>query len=232
MFRRFLVSCITVLLALVLPASALAQDYYFSLDKEVVNVYWNSDGTMSLDYLFTFTNQPSGHTIEFVDVGMPNGNFDFNSITADIGGNSLSISHDFQGTGSDGFAVEMGSYAIPPGQSGTVHVRVGTISNVLYTDSQDNTYASAVFSPAYFLSSVVTGSTDITVTFHLPPGVQTQEPKWHSAPSGFPSQPATGLDSNGRITYTWNNPSANAHTQYKFGASFPKTYVPATAIQA
>ena len=24
--------------------------YYFSLDKQVVNVYWNSDGTMSLDY--------------------------------------------------------------------------------------------------------------------------------------------------------------------------------------
>jgi hypothetical protein len=99
MLRRLFASFVIILIALALPLSALAQDYYFSLDKEVVNVYWNSDGTLSLDYLFTFTNQPSGHVIEFVDVGMPNGNFDFNSIRADINGNSLSISRDFQGTG-------------------------------------------------------------------------------------------------------------------------------------
>ena len=231
MFRRFLVSCITVLLALALPASVLAQDYYFAVDQETVQVYWNEDGTLALDYTFVFSNQPSGHAIEFVDVGMPNSSFDVNSVSADVNGSSVSVSRsDYQGTGS-GFAVVMGSQAISPGASGTVHVRVGTISNVLYTDSQDNTFASAVFAPTYFDSQYVTGSTDMTVVFHLPPGVQTQEPKWHSAPSGFPSEPATALDSNGRVTYTWNNPSANAHTQYKFGASFPKTYVPASAIQ-
>jgi hypothetical protein len=231
MFRRLFASFLIILIALGLPASALAQDYYFSLDKEVVHVYWNSDGSMSLDYQFTFTNQPGGHVIDFVDVGMPNGNFDFNSITADIDGNSLSISEDFQGSGSDGFAVDMGSHAIPPGQSGTVHVYVGRVDRVLYTDSNDETYASAVFSPAYYISSVVTGSTDLSVTFHLPPDVGPDEPKWHSAPSGFPSEPETALDSDGRVTYTWRNPDASPSTQYKFGASFPKTYVPDTAIQ-
>jgi hypothetical protein len=231
MFRRLFASFLIILIALGLPASVLAQDYYFSLDKEVVHVYWNSDGSMSLDYQFTFTNQPGGHVIDFVDVGMPNGNFDFNSITADIDGNSLSISEDFQGSGSDGFAVDMGSHAIPPGQSGTVHVYVGRVDRVLYTDSNDETYASAVFSPAYYISSVVTGSTDLSVTFHLPPDVGPDEPKWHSAPSGFPSEPETALDSDGRVTYTWRNPDASPSTQYKFGASFPKTYVPDTAIQ-
>jgi hypothetical protein len=232
MFRRFLVSCITILLALALPVSALAQDYYFGVEKETVQVYWNEDGTLSLDYILVFNNQPGAHVIDFVDMGMPNSSFDINTVSADVNGSAVSVSRsDYQGTGS-GFAVVMGSQAIAPGASGTVHVRVGTISNVLYTDSQDNTYASAVFSPTYFDSQFVTGSTDITVTFHLPPGVQSQEPKWHSAPSGFPSEPATALDSNGRVTYTWNNPTANAHTQYKFGASFPKSYVPASAIQA
>jgi hypothetical protein len=232
MFRRFLVSCITVLLALALPASALAQDYSFGVQKETAQVYWNEDGTLSLDYTLVFNNQPGAHAIDFVDMGMPNNSFDMNTVSADVNGSSVGVSEsDYQGSGS-GFAVVMGSQAIAPGGSGTVHVRVGTISNVLYTDSQDNTFASAVFSPTYFDSQYVTGSTDVTVVFHLPPGVQTQEPKWHSAPSGFPSEPATALDSNGRVTYTWNNPSANAHTQYKFGASFPKTYVPASAIQA
>jgi hypothetical protein len=229
MKRRLLTIALVIIFAFSMTTSVFAQDYFFSLDEEVVNVYWNSDGTMSLDYLFTFTNQPSGHTIEFVDVGMPNGNFDFNSISADIDGNPLSISSDFQGTG-EGFAVEMGPYAIPPGETGTVHVFVGRVERVLYPDDNDENYVSAVFAPAYFTSDVVTGTTDLTVTYHLPPGVQAQEPRWHDAPSGFPSEPQTGFDAEGRITYTWSNSNASPSTQYTFGASFPKTYVPETAI--
>ncbi len=228
--KQRMVLFLALLFAVSLTVNVSAQDYYFSLDKEVVNVYWNADGTMALDYLLTFTTQPSGHTIEFVDVGMPNGNFDFNTIKADTNGKQLSISSDFEGTGGEGFAVEMGSYAIKPGQTGTVHVSVGRVSGVLYKDSKDSNYASAVFAPLYFQSNVVTGTTDITVIYHLPPGVQPEEPKWHAAPAGFPSEPATAFDPQGRITYTWRNPNANGETQYKFGASFPKSYVPADSI--
>jgi len=230
MKRRLLATILVILIALSLPVTVFAQDYYFSLDKEVVDVYWNSDGTMSLDYLLTFTTQPSGHVIEFVDVGMPNGNFDFNSIQASINGNPLSVSRDFQGVGSDGFAVEMGQYAIPPGETGTIRVYVGRVSQVLYKDDNDENYASAVFAPLYYQSSAVTGNTDITVTYHLPPGVQPEEPRWHSAPSGFPSEPQTGFDQDDRITYTWRNPNADPSSQYSFGASFPKSYVPAGSI--
>ena len=230
MKRRLLTITLIILITLAIPITAFAQDYFFSLDKEVVDVYWNSDGTMSLDYLLTFTTQPSGHTIEFVDVGMPNGSFDFNSIQASINGNPLSVSRDFQGSGGDGFAVEMGRYAIPPGETGTVRVFVGRVSRVLYNDDNDSEYASAVFAPLYFQSSVITGGTDITVTYHLPPGVQPNEPRWHSAPSGFPSEPQTGFDGEGRITYTWRNSNANGSSQYLFGASFPKSHVPSDSI--
>ena len=99
MKRRLLTILLVLLIALSLPIQVLAQDYFFSLDVLTVDVYWNSDGTSSLDYYLTFTNQPGGHSIEFVDVGMPNGDFDFNSIKADINGNSLSVSSDFEGTG-------------------------------------------------------------------------------------------------------------------------------------
>ena len=230
MKRRLLTITLVILITLAIPMTAFAQDYYFSLDKEVVDVYWNSDGTMSLDYLLTFTNQPSGHSIEFVDVGMPNSSFDFNSIQATINGNPLSVSRDFQGTGGSGFAVEMGQYAIPPGQTGTIRVYVGRVSKVLYKDDNDPEYASAAFAPLYFQSSVITGKTDITVTYHLPPGVQENEPRWHSAPSGFPSEPQGGFDQDGRITYTWHNSNANGYTSYLFGASFPKSYVPSSSI--
>lgn len=229
MLRRFIIIVLILAAVAVLTVPAFAQSYFFSLDKEVVNVYWNSDGTMALDYLLTFTDQPGGHVIDFVDVGMPNGNFDFNTIRADRDGNTLTVSRDFQGTG-DGFAVAMNQYAIQPGETGTVHVFVGTVSKVLYKDDKDAEYASAVFAPLYFQNDVVTGNTDITVIYHLPPGVQANEPRWHSAPAGFPSEPQTGFDDQGRITYTWRNPIANGSTQYTFGASFPKKYVPAGSI--
>jgi hypothetical protein len=251
--------CSTLLAVTVSRASAQNQQYHFSVDKEVVNVYWNADGTLSLDYVWTFTNQPGAHVLDFVDVGMPNGNFDIygppptaaptesplpqptatpanprvgdsKQFYAEANGNQVSVTSDYQGDGSSGFSVDMGAYAIQPGQTGTVHVYAGGIRGVLYTDDTDSTYASAVFSPTWFGSQFVTGSTDLTVVYHLPPGVRSTEPRWHEAPKGFPSEPQTDLDRDGRITYTWQNANASGSKQYFFGASFPKTYVPLATV--
>ena len=79
-FALILLLCVLTLL----PGSALAETYSFSLDQETVNVYWNEDGTTSIDYVFVFTNSISASTIDFVDVGLPNSNFDQNSIYADV----------------------------------------------------------------------------------------------------------------------------------------------------
>ena len=231
--RKRLVSFL-LLFALVwaFPSSAFAQSYYFQLPQLTVDVYWNSDGTESLDYTYVFANTSSGHRIDYVDLGLPNSNFVESSITAFVNGNQVyDISAaGFQGTGSDGVAIGLGQYSIPPGSSGTVQVHVGQVNDVLYKSTQDNNYASAVFSPAYFESSIVSGKTDLTVTFHLPPGVKPEEPRWYSAPDGFPAEPTTGFDKDGRITYLWRNTNANATTRYEFGASFPMSYVPAGVI--
>jgi len=233
MKKRILSIILLLVLLLSFPGSVLAQDYYFQLDKNYVDVYWNDDGTSSLVYTMVFTNDSNGHPIEFVDLGLPNSSFDMSSIQADVDGHpAKEISYDFQGTGSDGVAVDISNNPIPPGQTGTVHIRVGTIRNVLFIDDEDNTYASAVFSPAYFESKVIYGKTDIKVTFHLPPSVQPDEPIWHKAPSGFPEEPLAGHDQDGRITYTWQNTNANGHTKYKFGASFPSDYVPVEVVAA
>jgi len=220
-----------VVVLLLAPSSVFAQTYLFSLDELIVHVYWNEDGTTSIDYLFTFTNNPGASPIDYVDVGLPNSDFDSSSITASADGQSLSdLSRGgFQGYGT-GVAVGLGGLAILPGQTGRVHVWVPTVRDVIYQDDDDNDYVSGVFSPTWFGSQYVTGSTNMTVTFHFPPGVQPEEPRWHAAPAGWPSEPETGHDEQGRITYTWHNPEANGHTQYKFGASFPKVYVPETAI--
>src|ERR1700690_1688975 len=231
MKKRFLKIAFIFILIFGLASRVFAQAaYLFAVDKELVDVSWNADGSEAIEYTFVFTNQPGAHPIDFVDVGMPNSNFDLSSATADVNGQSVSVSQsDYQGSGS-GFAVVLGGAEIQPGTTGTVHVLVGKVTGVLYADSQDNTYASGDFAPTYFGSQYVSGNTDLTMTFHLPPGVKPNEPRWHSAPSGFPSQPATGLDSQGRVTYTWQSSQASASSQYTFGASFPATYVPAGAI--
>jgi hypothetical protein len=224
---------ILVLILLLFSAGrALAQSYYFSVPKEVVNVYWNEDGTASVDYVFEFNNSDGGSAIEYVDVGVKNRNFNVNNIIADVNGNSISnfSTSDFQGIGGSGVAVGLGSHSIKPGKTGAVHVLIDKISQVLYPDSQDANYASAIYAPSYFGSQYVHGATDLTVTFHLPPGVKPEEPRWHAAPDDFPSEPVTGIDDQGRGTYTWHNPQGSASAYYEFGASFPKTYVPASAI--
>ena len=231
LFLFFLFPILT--LVLMIPTSVLAQaDYYFSVDQEVVHAYWNEDGTLSLEYYFTFTNSSNGHPIDFVDVGLPNGNFSVSNVRAEVNGQTLSYisESEYQGSGT-GVAVGLESYAIPPGGTGTVHVYIASIEGVLRPDTQGDDYASAVFSPTWFGREFVYGATDLTMVFHLPPGVQPEEPRWHAAPSGFPESPTTGIDEAGRITYQWRNYEANAYTQYKFGASFPKEYVPESAIQ-
>lgn len=229
--RKTIVVFLLMVALLIYAGAARAQSLSFSLVKETVNVFWNQDGTESIDYVYTFNNSLSGSVIDYLDVGIPNSNFDVNSISADVDGNPVTdISKSgFQGEGA-GVAVGLGSYSIQPGTAGNVHVFIGKVNNVLYPDDQDQNYASAVFSPSMIGSQYVSGSTDMTVTFHLPPGVQSNEPRWHQSPDAFPSQPETALDDNNRIIYTWHNPSANAYTKYDFGASFPKSYVPASAI--
>lgn len=46
MKRRLLTIILVILVTLAIPINAFAQDYYFSMDKLVADVYWNSDGTM------------------------------------------------------------------------------------------------------------------------------------------------------------------------------------------
>jgi len=217
---------------LLLPGSALAQTYYFGLDKLTVDVFLNGDGTATIHYLFAFSNNPGASPIEYVDVGLPNSNFDTSSISAEVDGIPLQdISRSgYQGEGGSGVAVGLGSNAIRPGERGVVQVTVGRQEDIFYADTQEDNYASTQFAPTWFGSQYVDGLTDMTVSIHMPPGVQPEEPRWHEAPAGWPSEPERYLDSEGRPTYTWNNPQASATRAYVFGASFPMQYIPETAI--
>ncbi|HEX7556481.1 MAG TPA: hypothetical protein VF338_07635, partial [Leptolinea sp.] len=98
------------------------------------------------------------------------------------------------------------------------------------TDVKD--YASLEFSPTWFGSEYVTGTTKYSVTIFLPPGINPDEPRYHAVRGGWPgpADPASGLDAQGRVFYKWTADNANAHTQYTFGASFPAKLIPADSI--
>jgi hypothetical protein len=231
MKKSLLALTLTLALVFALTTSAAAQEYSFVLNQEIVHVYWNSDGTVSVDYYFVFTNDPGAHVIDFVDVGMPNSYYDFGSITADVDGHSLNPSSDFQGDGPYGFSVDMGAYAIRPGDSGHLHVAVGRITHMLYNDTNDpQTYTSGKFSPAYWTTAH--GATDLTVAFHLPADMPPGEPRYHNPEGGWPGNdaPQATYDNQNRVTYTWHSANASPSTLYTFGMSFPKTYVPSSAI--
>jgi hypothetical protein len=230
MKNRLFVLVLVLTLLFGLTTSAAAQDNYsFQLTTEVVQVFLNQDGTMALDYVFTFANDSGAHVIDFVDVGLPNSDYDFGSISADVAGTPVSVTTDYKGDGGTGVAIDLGNKLIR--QTGTVHVYVGRISRMFYPDDNDQKYASSEFSPTYFGSKFVHGKTDLTVMFHLPPGVKPEEPRYHM-PKNWPgsNDPATALDNDGRVTYTWQSSNADGSTQYTFGASFPATYIPDSAI--
>ncbi len=218
---------------LCLPFPSYAQDYSFSLDQEFVDVWINRDGSVTLEYWFTFTCDSGNYHIAAVDVGLPTGDYRLSDIYGDVDGKPIDrVGSDYEGKGEHGVAVWLGSATIRSGETATVHVIVDRVGGMLYQDDDDAEYASAEFSPTWFGSDFVHGNTDLTVRFHLPEGVQSEEPRWHQSPSGWPhDEPDTALDKDGRVLYTWRHTDAKPDRQYIFGASFPRSYVDEGVIQ-
>ncbi len=234
MIRKFkLFSLLLVLLLLTGNVNVVqAQDYYFAVEKQDMEVFVNEDGSLTIDYTFVFANQPGAHPIDIVDVGLPNNNYVLNSITAEIDGSPVA-SIEKSDYIDIGIMVDLGSQAIQPGQRGTLHVNIGTINKSIYPSEVEanEDYASFEISPTWFGPEYVTGNTDLTVTLYLPVGLTSEEPRYHT-PQSWPgdSQPVSGFDNMGGIYYQWNSPNANAYTQYTFGASFPARTVPESQI--
>lgn len=230
--RKTLTAIALAALALsAVASSAGAQTYSFQVPEETVDVFLESDGSMRLVYRILFENAPGVSPIDFVDVGMPTGDYDLGAIQAWIDGQPIR-SIETSPYVSPGVALGLGADAIPAGSRGEVVMEVPRVGDVLYAGEEEG-YASVQFSPNYFDPQFTYGPTDLTVTFHLPPGIQPEEPRWYVPTGGWPSQdPATGIDDDGRIIYSWRNTQANAHTQYVFGAAFPSDVVPQGTLQS
>lgn len=230
MIKKTILVLLFLSVLLAFPSTTFAQYYSFSLDQETVDIFLNTDGSIDIEYVFVFSNDSGADPIDIIDVGMPTPQFSFNNVFADVNGHPV-MSIENSPYVDYGFAINLGSNAIQPGTTGRVQVYVESVGGMFFDDDTDDNYTSVQFSPTWFDSSLVHGSTDLRVTFHLIPGIDPNEPRWHAAPSGFPAEPETGIDKENRFVYSWQSVSANPSTQYIFGASVPRSYISASAIQ-
>ncbi len=215
MVRRIFVA---LLLWLALAGPAFAADYKFSVDRNFSDIMIRQDGGVDIKYELAFTCSPGAHPIDIVDVGFPNNYYDLGSVRARLNGLPLS---DIRKSSyiPVGVEVHLGEHQLMPGQHGTLEV-TATNPHMVFPDSEDTNLASVEFYPTYYGSQYTSGTTQLRVSFHFPPGAHDQEVKWHYSEITEQSQ-----DADGRLVYTWKMDQASPSTQYKFGVSFPKTLV-------
>jgi len=234
MTRKIKIFCILLILLMLAGNThpVLAQDYYFSVERQLVDVFVNEDGSISIEYVMDIYNQPGAHIVDYVDIGIPNNNYVLSSITADI--NGIPINDIEKSDYIDiGVAIGLGQNAIQPGDKGTLHVFIGTVNKAIYPSDVEASekYASLEFMPSYFGSQYISGTTDLTVTLYLPIGLNSDEPRYH-IPESWPGndEPESGFDNAGGIYYRWHSPDANVYSKYTFGASFPSRMIPESQI--
>lgn len=220
MDRRIVYKAVLALIVLLVGlwvAPVGAQQYAFSVDKNISHVYINKDGSLDVEYWLTFTCQPGAHAIDIVDIGMPHEDYDISSVKADIGGVQLTDIRPSEYV-KPGVEIHLGSKTIRGGQTDTLHVRFN-VPKMIYYDDEDESYASVEFVPTWFDEDFVRGTTYLEVNFHFPPGVTGDQTKWH-----YQEFTSTSIVDD-RLVFTWVNEKASGAKPYQFGVSFPNQYV-------
>jgi hypothetical protein len=207
----------------VLSPVALAQNYQFNVQENQVHVYIEPDGTVRIVYDMVLANDPGAPPMDVIDLGMPNSTYNLSEIQASVDGVQLFDIEDSPYV-KPGVAVNLGAHAIQPGQTSTFHLEA-TVEDLIFQDEQDAEYASFEFSPSWFDSEFVHGTTRLVVSFHLPPGVTSEEPRYHTQPF------TEAYFEDDRVVYTWASDNADASQQYVYGASFPKKYLVEGVVQ-
>lgn len=229
-----------IILLCPLSFSIAHADYQFTIPEDLVIVWVEKDGTVSISYDFIIRN--TGQGIDYIDIGMPNNEFRLNNVSATIDGNPVSSNNisyvDTEQTGySYGVTIDNTASPIPRNTQAEIYLEVQQIKNVLYltedlTDSRE--YVSFQFLPSYFSSDFTRGTTDLTVRLVLPSGMDENDPVYFQPQDWDGDQePYKYFTADGEVVYEWQSSAANSYSPYIFGASFPRDILSAgVAIQS
>ncbi len=192
--------------------------YDFKIQNEVVNVYIKEDGRIDIEYYINF--YAYGYSIPIVDIGFPNGYYDFNSVQATIDGNPISAS---EIRNSEyllvGVEIHLGSDEIGSYSSGLLHVKGSNPIMVFKDDLAPLSLASVEFSPTWFSSSFCRCVDHLTVNFYFPENFT----DLNSVKTHYTSYTSYSLNAT-QLIWTWQLDNVPSQ-QYTFGVSFPNSAV-------
>jgi hypothetical protein len=231
---RLLAVLAVILAAMFAPAAVQAQIHRFEVIEYEVEAYLEADGSLTLYYYMVFQNDPKADPIDFIDLGLPQADYDYKNISGTI--DDKPIPEIGPSSYVDGAELALQDLAIQPGQMGTVIVTVSNITGVLFPYDQPDkeNYVNFQITPNYFgVQYERSNATKYRMTIILPPEVGTDEGLYYT-PSGWPGDetPEASTTSDGRVYYSWYTENANVHTPYTFGAAFPARVVPTESIIA
>lgn len=201
---------------LLLPIISHSQNYGFQVPRMEVDVYVEEDCAMHIYYDIDFYTEYGYSAIDIVDIGFPSDDYLLESVRAWLEGEEIYAIYvsEYIDTGVE---IHLPEY-INPGETKNLKV-YGVNPGMVYHDDEDENYASVEFTPTWFDSSLLFGTTALTVRLYLPPGIQPDEPKWHH------DEPGLKKIVDDRVVYGWHIPEWTADGPYMVGASFPKQYV-------
>jgi len=154
------------------PSSARA-GYSFQVPQMEMEVFVEPDASVRIRYRITFANNPTGDTIDIVDIGTPSAEYELKTVQASCRGQPARLIRPSEYV-KPGFEVHLGPGQIPPGQQGLFQTQF-TVRNLVFQDTTRSDYASLRITPTWFGPQFVTGTTHLKLAVHLPPGIKPEE---------------------------------------------------------
>lgn len=209
---------VKIILPIVLfTISASGQNYNFSVPEFKCVVEVNRDRSLDISYDILFECTPGYSSIDVIDIGFPSNDFILNGVEASVDGHSLT--RIYHSTYIDnGVEVYLDGNAIHSGEQG--HFRLaGVNNNMVFLDTEDDDYASMVFTPTWFDGGLLTGLSDFSLTIVFPEGSDPDMARYHDRPFT-----GTAVDKDGRVVFVWEETRC-VDSRYIVGISFPEDLV-------
>ena len=118
----------------------------------------------------------------------------------------------------NGVEVHLDEFSIYGGEQGRFRF-TGVNRNMVFLDTESDDYASMEFTPTWFDSGILSGSSDFTLTVIFPQGAEPDLVRYHDRPFT-----ESRLDKDGRVVYIWHE-TRRVDSPYPVGVSFPDDLV-------
>ncbi|MGC9520656.1 MAG: hypothetical protein ACP5HG_02085 [Anaerolineae bacterium] len=194
-------------------ARPYVQTYRFAVPELLLSATVQPDGSAHIVYDITFEN--SGDPIDIVDIGTPNADYDVDQMVATIDGNPVSDIRPSEYI-DVGVEIHLGPYAIPAGETGTLHLEFDS-PEMVYADTTNEENASLQITPTWFDGELVQGTSDVEIRVRTLPSIELDEVLYQDEP--FDDKV---LDDEGRVVAIWRYEDIRLTEAYRVGVSFPR----------